>query len=129
MDVAAAVKAGLSFPEGCTITGYEGSTAQTYAGENGITFVSLGGVSSEPEYMLGDVNEDGTVNASDAATVLIAAAKVGAGGEAGLTETQMLAANVNSDEAVNASDAAVILVYAAAVGAGNTDAKITDYVK
>ena len=123
MDVAAAK---LTLPEGCTITGYEPSTAKIYADENDIPFISLG---KFPTYTLGDVNEDTLINASDAAQVLIAAASIGAGNEGGLTENQMLAANVNGDENVNASDAAIILVYAAALGAGDTDAKITDYVK
>ncbi|MCR4646076.1 MAG: leucine-rich repeat protein [Oscillospiraceae bacterium] len=78
--------------------------------------------------LLGDVNEDGIVNASDAALILIAAASIGAGEDSGLTESQMAAANVNGDSAINASDAAVVLIYAAAVGAGNTDANILDYV-
>ena len=87
-------------------------------------------VEDAPEaYLLGDVNEDSIVNASDAAKILIAAAQIGAGNPSGLTAKQELAANVNSDDRINASDAAVVLIYAAAVGAGHTDAKITDYVK
>ncbi|MBR3629949.1 MAG: leucine-rich repeat protein [Oscillospiraceae bacterium] len=77
---------------------------------------------------LGDVNGDTIVNASDAATVLIASAAAGAGGELGLTEAQIKAADVNEDSTVNASDAAVILIYSAAIGAGQEDAKITDFV-
>ncbi|MBP0972923.1 MAG: leucine-rich repeat protein [Oscillospiraceae bacterium] len=78
---------------------------------------------------LGDLDNDGIVNASDAAKVLIAAAAMGAGEASGLTDAQMTAADVNGDGTVNASDAAIILIYAAAVGAGDTDAKITDFVK
>ncbi|MBR3630643.1 MAG: leucine-rich repeat protein [Oscillospiraceae bacterium] len=85
---------------------------------------------TEPtESPLGDVNGDTTINASDAATVLIAAAAAGAGRELGLTEAQIRAADVNEDSTVNASDAAVILIYSAAVGAGNEDAKISDFVR
>ena len=80
-------------------------------------------------FLLGDVNGDGTVNASDAAQILIAAAAVGAGGKSGLTEQQSRAAEVNGDGQINASDAAVVLIYAAAVGAGQTEVKITDFVR
>ncbi len=108
-----------------TIKGYDGSTAESYAKKYGYKFVSLGAApapTEQPEPMLGlgDVNGDETVNASDAATVLIAAAKIGAGGDSGLTDAQKTAANVNGDEAINASDAALILVYAAKIGAGES---------
>ncbi len=76
----------------------------------------------------GDVNEDGKVDASDAAALLTAAAKLGSGAESGLTEAQEAAANVNGDEAIDATDAAAILSYAAAVGSGNEDAKIEDFI-
>ena len=78
---------------------------------------------------LGDVNDDGDVNASDAALVLIDSAQAGAsGGGSKLTEKQQTAADVNKDGQVNASDAAVILIFSAAYNAGKTDAKIEDYV-
>ena len=67
---------------------------------------------------LGDVNADRTVNASDAAQVLIAAANVGAGSTSGLTEAQETAADVNADGVCNATDAAWILQYAALAGSG-----------
>ncbi len=76
----------------------------------------------------GDVNEDGKVDASDAAALLTAAAKLGSGAESGLTEAQEAAANVNGDEAIDATDAAAILSYAAAVGSGNEDAKMEDFI-
>ena len=75
---------------------------------------------------LGDANADGSVNASDAAQVLISAAKVGAGGE-GDVPTEV--GDVNADKVVNASDAAIILQYAAAVGASTFEGTIADYVK
>ena len=80
------------------------------------------------ETSLGDLNVDNTVNASDAAQVLIAAAAIGAGQDPGLTESQMSVADVNGDKTINASDAAIILIYAAAIGAGQ-DVKLTDFVK
>ncbi len=68
--------------------------------------------------LLGDVNSDDTVNASDAAVILISAAEVGAGEELGLTDVQKAAADFNSDGVINASDAAQVLIQAAKAGAG-----------
>ena len=116
--------------EDLTICGYKDSAAQAYATKNGHKFKLLDEPSPEPAAnALGDLDNDGIVNASDAAKVLIAAAAMGAGEASGLTDAQMTAADVNGDGTVNASDAAIILIYAAAVGAGDTDAKITDFVK
>ena len=71
-----------------------------------------------PEQMLGDVNGDSTVNASDAAQVLIHAASVGAGKAGTLTKLRALSGNVSRDFELNATDAARILIYAAIEGAG-----------
>ncbi len=51
------------------------------------------------EGILGDVNEDGKVDAADAAMVLVAAAKIGSGDDSGLTDTQSVASDVNKSEA------------------------------
>ncbi len=74
----------------------------------------------------GDANLDGTVDANDAAVILVYAAEVGAGNDAVLhsddAQTEALAkflADVNGDGKYDATDAANILVYAAAIGAGN----------
>lgn len=69
---------------------------------------------------LGDVNLDGSVDATDASLVLIAAAAVGAGQNSGLNDTQLRNADVNLDGAFDATDAAYILQYAATVGVGYT---------
>ena len=77
---------------------------------------------------LGDVNGDGTVNAGDAAEVLIAAAAIGAGEAPDLSPAAKAAADVNSDGKIDASDATSILIYAAHVGAGETDVSILDFI-
>ena len=64
-------------------------------------------------------------NASAAAKVLIAAAKIGAGQE---PDEQNPLFDVNGDAILNASDAANILQYAAYIGAGNADTDIRDYM-
>ena len=73
------------------------------------------------------LNLDGVINAKDAATVLIAAARLGTGGATGFTDEQAISADVNNDGAINAKDANIILLYAAAVGTGNAT-NIKDYI-
>ncbi|MCR4646728.1 MAG: serine hydrolase [Oscillospiraceae bacterium] len=70
----------------------------------------------------GDIDYSTTVNASDAARVLIASAALGAGGTLGLSSRQQRAGDVNADGDVNASDAALILQYAALSGTGSETA-------
>ncbi|MBQ8926645.1 MAG: hypothetical protein IJ055_00030 [Oscillospiraceae bacterium] len=72
----------------------------------------------EDPYTLGDVNEDGSINANDASKVLLAAARIGAKKESGLTDLQTYAADVDCNGTVNANDASRILLYAALWGAG-----------
>ena len=111
-----------------TISGYENSTAQAYAEQYGCTFKSLG-AAPEPgaDVLLGDVNQDGKVDASDAADLLIALANVGAGAESGLTDAQTAAADADGNGTLNAGDAATILQYAAFIGAGGTGT-LTDFL-
>lgn len=90
------------------------------------TLIAQGEGHVTEEIELGDLNEDGSVNASDAAQVLIAAANLGAGNSSGLTGAQESAADINHDSHINATDAALILIYAAAVGGGNTDFVLGD---
>ena len=76
-------------------------------------------------YTLGDVNQDGRVNAKDASFILIKAAKRGTG--TGTQDTAMeAAADVTGDHAINAKDATAILRYAAAAGLGDAGS-IRDY--
>ena len=59
----------------------------------------------------GDVNEDGSVNASDAQMALGAYAELIAGNEHGLTDTQFAAADVDGNGDLSAMDAQNILTY------------------
>ncbi|WP_455530255.1 dockerin type I domain-containing protein, partial [Ruminococcus sp.] len=63
------------------------------------------------KYMLGDVNNDGIINAVDASQVLKYYAKVSTGGDGCFTEDQKLAVNVNGYGVIDAGDAAKILSY------------------
>ena len=60
---------------------------------------------------LGDVNEDGKVDAKDASLILVYYSKMSTGGDGGFTEAQISAANVNDDTLIDAKDASFILAY------------------
>ena len=79
-------------------------------------------------YDLGNVNQDGAVNAKDATEVLIAAAHIGTGQDAGLTDSGLKAADVNQDGKINAVDATWILQYAAAIGTGSNVKTIDEFI-
>ncbi len=62
---------------------------------------------TEPEpvkYNLGDVNNDGKINSSDARQILRASAKL-----ATLSDIQKLAADIGGDGRVNSADARIVL--------------------
>lgn len=75
----------------------------------------------------GDVDQNDSINAADAALVLQAASAIGSGGVSGLTADQETAADVNRDGTFDAVDAALILQYAAYIGSGGT-MSLTDYL-
>lgn len=60
---------------------------------------------------LGDINNDGKVDASDASEALVSYARVSTGSDNGLTDLQFEAGDVDFNGKVDASDAASILVY------------------
>ncbi len=99
-----------------TIHGYENSTAQAYAEKYNRKFVALDEKPTAVE--LGDVNNDGSVDSSDASLVLAEYAKIQTGGAGEFTETQRTAADVNNDDVVDSSDASKILAYYAMVSTG-----------
>lgn len=71
--------------------------------------------------VLGDVDSNGIVNATDAAALLLAAANLGSTGATGLTLEEEDNADINGDNKLDASDAAWILQYCAYRGAGGED--------
>ncbi|MCR4644672.1 MAG: hypothetical protein K5695_04590 [Oscillospiraceae bacterium] len=119
----------LSTPYYIRVRGRTGDISNENTQYTSWSYLTAGTIPPDPvPIIIGDLNNDSTANASDAAMILIAAAAMGAGNDAGLTDDQKTAADVNTDGTVNASDAAVVLIYAAAIGAGQ-DAKLTDFVK
>ena len=69
----------------------------------------------------GDINFDSAVNASDAALILMASARIGTGESDGLSDMQRSVADVNADAAINASDASIVLIRTAAHGAAASE--------
>lgn len=65
----------------------------------------------ENAYMLGDVNNDGKINAVDASEVLTYYAMISTNQNGDFNEAQKLAADVNNDGKINAVDASCILSY------------------
>lgn len=70
------------------------------------------------DYVKGDVDNDGFINAVDATTVLMEYAVRSTGGESTLSERQQLSANVNNDGFIDAVDATRILIYYASLSTG-----------
>ncbi len=71
-------------------------------------------------YLKGDVNEDKTVDSSDASSVLAEYARTATGNPATFTSNQKLAGDVNEDTFVDSSDASKILAYYASAATGGT---------
>lgn len=63
------------------------------------------------DYSLGDVNGDGSIDASDANLILVQYANLITGQSPTISETQLKACELNNDNTVDASDSAVILKY------------------
>ena len=87
-------------------------------------------VQSQPKYPLGDVNNDGQINAVDASSVLSYYAMISTNKDGGYTEEQKLAADVNHDGLINAVDASCILSYYAYLSTTKEDImSISDFLK
>ena len=76
---------------------------------------------------LANINGDESIDATDAALLLSAAAAAGAGGDSGLTVEQIAAADLDGNGSFDASDASLILMYAAYSGAGG-ELDITEFL-
>lgn len=72
--------------------------------QNALTIKLYIRVNEKPAVTLGDVNNDGSINASDAATILMYSASLSS-----LTSAQLEAADMNDDGSVNSIDAALLL--------------------
>lgn len=75
----------------------------------------------QTDFILGDVNNNGMVDAVDASAVLTYYAVSSTGKDGGFTETQLKAADMNLDGTVNGVDASAILTLYAKNSVGNND--------
>ena len=92
----------------------------------------IGKFSITSDYLVGDINLDGKINAFDATFILIASSQVGVQGttteeillelfpEHETTEKILLYADSNHDNIINTEDASEILTYAATFGSGTS---------
>lgn len=78
-------------------------------------------VDDDPDFTLGDVNEDGKIDAKDASLILVAYSVASTGGEYGFTDSQKNAAEVNGDGKIDAKDASAILAYYAMASTATGD--------
>ncbi len=110
----------LSYEDGIITILAEGETEIIFSEVNGMIYVlSFVITARTDEYLLGDVNLDGEVNAGDASEILVYCAKLGAGEDvSNYDESWLLRANFNGDDEINAGDASEVLAYAAILGAG-----------
>lgn len=76
--------------------------------------------SAEITAELGDVDNDGVINSSDASSVLKIYALVSTGDASSLTSEIIRVADINKDGAVDASDASAILQYYSYISTGGT---------
>ena len=96
----------------CTVTPTATETPSPTVTETPTDMVTITPVVTEKmEYVLGDINEDGKINAQDALLVLKHAAKI----EVLAFEKQLLSADVNVDGNINATDALDILKRASGI--------------
>lgn len=72
--------------------------------ETPIPYYTVSGAVEIPSFTIGDINNDGIINASDAIMIMRHAL-----GSSVLTGTALLAADINGDGAVNATDAILIM--------------------
>ena len=82
-----------------------------------------------PIYTLGDVNEDGKIDAKDASLILKEYALASTNSPSELDEKQKAAADVNADGSISAIDASSILAYYAYISTNEEAVSLEDYLK
>lgn len=95
-----------------------------------VTTTTSTGTTQPVVYTLGDVNNDGKVNAVDASTVLTYYANISTNKDGGFDDNQKAAADVDHDGKINAVDASNILSYYAYVSTTKEEIiSMEDYMK
>lgn len=99
-------------PAGCYEARVDVTTTEEIPFEsNTVLFTVSGAAIPEAPGDPGDVDRNGTIDAADAALILVECSLYGTGSSS-FTETQLLAADMNGDGEMNAADASAILVFA-----------------
>lgn len=88
---------------GFLIKGVSGSTAEQYAVENNIDFIDMN------NYLLGDVNNDGFIDAIDASDILEEYSRASTGSMLMFTKKKKIMGDMNYDGITDASDASSVL--------------------
>ena len=81
---------------------------------------------ARPHFSLGDLDHDGNTDASDASSILVAAALSGLD-QNPLSAMQSLEADINGDGGFDSSDASLLLSYAALAGLDQVSGDIYDF--
>ena len=89
--------------ENFTIYGYTGSAAETYANENGFTFISIGNM-PEPPTTQGDLNGDNIISIVDARLALVAVVS------GNVSDEDTAIADFNGDGKLTVVDVRLLLV-------------------
>lgn len=118
------VAAGKSATQKIDLSKYSGITAggitvrdsDMAAGQ--VLYNAMENVDAAGDYTLGDVNNDGYINSSDATMVLQEYSALSTGNKSTLTDIQKKAADVNHDGQIDATDATSILMFYAALSTG-----------
>lgn len=97
---------------GFYLSGTYGSAAEAYCKSNKIGFLDYNNL------RYGDINGDGTVDATDASGILAEYAAVATGRTPSFTYVQTLLGDYNCDGTINAVDASCVLSYYASVATG-----------
>lgn len=101
---------GLSKKESFIIRGYKDTAAEQYALDNGFTFIDLDNSEPTPDVKIGDVNNDGSIDITDATMIQKAVAEL-----IELDNNQIKAADTNNDGNVDVTDATAIQKYIAEI--------------
>lgn len=87
------------------------TTAYSYQTEQTTTTSTDTSPTQNDDLNLGDVNDDGKVDAKDASLILLEYAKMSTGEEGAFNTIKQMRANVNFDNNIDAKDASFILYY------------------
>lgn len=99
-----------NFEKGQTVAVRLAATDGAFASK--CRFVTVGG-------MLGDVNDDGMINAEDASAILIHYASVSTDGTGTISDDKIFIADYNNDGFIDSQDATDILIYYAEISVKN----------